>query len=290
MTKLSRRGDGIGLTTWAVGGKMTTLSCGERLSASVHDHRASGLSYDGGDDLLDTSDSGIPVAEREATPMSGSRVLLIDDEERILNFVARGLRSEGLVVDVAPDGDEGLRRALAAQYDLVILDLLMPGFDGMSVLRGILERKPDQSVMVLSALADTTSKVRSLELGAEDYLAKPFSLDELLARVRARLRTRVRSNQTRLAARHLSLDVIRREADAGLGPVPLAEREFLVLQELMMCAGRIVSKEHLLSKVWGYYFEPGSNVVDVYVRRLRAKLGPDAILTVRGEGYRIDAA
>jgi DNA-binding response OmpR family regulator len=243
-----------------------------------------------GGSLMDTPGTGMGASERNGTSVSGSRILLIDDEQRILNFVARGLRSEGLEVDVAADGKEGLQRALVSQYDLVILDLLMPGLDGMAVLQGILERKPNQSVIVLSALADTTSKVRSLELGAEDYLAKPFSLDELTARIHARLRARVRSAGTRLTVGHLSLDVIRREADLGTGPVPLAEREFLLLQELMRCAGRTVSKEHLLSAVWGYYFEPGSNVVDVYVRRLRAKLGADAIVTVRGEGYRIDAA
>src|SRR5947209_3929430 len=222
-------------------------------------------------------------------PMS-PRILVIDDEPRILNFVRRGLRGEGFSVDVTTEGAEGLRQALAERYDLVILDLLMPGLDGTAVLRGILARKPQQAVMVLSALTATNSKVHALELGAEDYLAKPFAFDELLARVHARLRSAARHPSTRLTSTRLTLDVIRREADAGSGPVPLAEREFLLMQELMRHAGRTVSKERILSAVWGYHFEPESNVVDVYVRRLRAKLGPDAISTVRGEGYRVDAA
>src|SRR5689334_7501993 len=184
------------------------------------------------------------------------RILVIDDEPRILNFVRRGLRGEGFLVEVASDGSEGLRRAVAESFDLVILDLLMPGLDGTAVLRGILARKPAQSVMVLSALTGTRSKVRALELGAEDYLAKPFAFDELLARVHARLRSAARMSPTHLAARRLSLDVIRREADSGSGPVPLAEREFLLLRELMRHAGRTVSKERLLSAVWGYHFEP----------------------------------
>jgi DNA-binding response OmpR family regulator len=218
---------------------------------------------------------------------SAWRILLVDDEPRILNFVSRGLRAEGFMVDVAHDGTEGLERALHERYDLVILDLLMPGLDGVSVLRGILSRKPQQSVMVLSALSDIRSKVECLEMGAEDYLGKPFSFNELLARVHARLRSADRARPSRLSAGRLSLDVIRREADIGNGPVPLAEREFLVLQELLRNAGRTVSKDHLLSAVWGYTFDPASNVVDVYVGRIRAKLGTDVVATIRGEGYRV---
>jgi DNA-binding response OmpR family regulator len=223
-------------------------------------------------------------------PALAGRVLLVDDEQRIVNFVRRGLEAEGLEVDPAGGGEEGLRLALSRSYDLVILDLVMPDMDGLSVLQQILERKPSQPVLVLSALSDTASKVRSLELGAEDYLSKPFSLEELLARVRARLRTAARADQTKLAVGPTTLDLIRRQVDDGSGPVPLADREFLLLQELMRHAGRSVSKERLLSSVWGYHFDPGSNVVDVYVRRLRAKLGPDAITTIRGVGYRFDAS
>ena len=222
----------------------------------------------------------VPADGSGDEPIPMGRVLLIDDEERILNFVRRGLEAEGMAVDVAPDGETGLELALSRPYDLVILDLVMPGLDGHDVLRRILDRKPAQPVLVLSALNDTASKVSSLEGGAEDYISKPFSLEELLARVHARLR----------AAAGLSLDLIRREADTGSGPVALADREFLLLGELMKHAGRTVSKERLLSSVWGYHFDPGSNVVDVYVRRLRAKLGAGAIRTVRGVGYRIDAA
>ena len=218
------------------------------------------------------------------------RILVIDDEQRILNFVRRGLEAEGMAVDIARDGVDGLRLALSSTYDLVVLDLVMPDVDGHAVLRRILERKPSQPVLVLSALNDTASKVSCLERGAEDYISKPFSLEELLARVHARLRTAARSSPTRLVAGPLSLDLIRRRADAGEGPIPLAEREFLLLGELMRNAGHTMSKERLLSSVWGYHFDPGSNVVDVYVRRLRAKLGAEVIVTVRGVGYRIDAA
>jgi DNA-binding response OmpR family regulator len=217
------------------------------------------------------------------------RILLVDDEERIVNFVRRGLEAEGMAVDVAVEGEEGLRLALAHPYDLVILDLVMPGPGGRDVLRRLVERKPAQSVMILSALNDTASKVDCLENGAEDYVAKPFSLDELLARVRARLRSAARSSPPLLRTETLTLDLIRRTADAGDGPVPLAHREFLLLRELMRNAGQTVSKERLLSSVWGYHFDPRSNVVDVYVRRLRAKLGPDVITTARGVGYRVDA-
>ena len=147
----------------------------------------------------------------EAQPALSGRVLLVDDEQRIVNFVRRGLEAEGLEVDTAGGGAEGLRLARSRTYDLLILDLVMPDVDGLSVLQQILERKPAQPVLVLSALSDTASKVRSLELGAEDYLSKPFSLEELLARVRARLRTAARADQTKLVVG---------PDDAGPDPAP----------------------------------------------------------------------
>jgi len=226
----------------------------------------------------------------EAQRLTSSHILVIDDEPRIVNFVARGLRAQGYGVETSVEAVEGLRLSNRGSYDLVILDLLMPGLDGVSLLRALLAHKPTQAVIVLSAVADPASKVECLELGAEDYLAKPFSLDELLARVRARLRRSAETGPTTLRAGRLQLDLIQREANAGAAPVPLAEREFLLLRELMKNAGRTMSKEQLLSSVWGFYFDSGSNVVDVYVGRLRRKLGPEVIETVRGKGYRIHVA
>ena len=223
-----------------------------------------------------------------AAPTRGARILLIDDERGILDFVSRGLQAEGYVVATAVDAGSGLRAALSQAYDLIILDLLLPDRGGVDVLRDIVAKLPGQPVIVLSALVDTSSKVTSFEVGAEDYLAKPFSLDELLARIRVRLRD-ARSRPTRLTAGSLILDLISRQAQGESGRVQLAEREFLLLRELMSSAGETVSKERLLATVWGYRFDPGSNVVDVYVRRLRAKIGGEAIKTVRGEGYRVDA-
>ena len=231
---------------------------------------------------------GSTAAPIDAEPASAGRILLVDDEQRIVNFVRRGLEAEGLIVDVALDGKEGLQLAIEHAYDLVILDLVMPGPGGLEVLRRLVKSRPSQPVMILSALNDTTSKVSCLEHGAEDYVAKPFSLDELLARVRARLRVAARSTPPFLRAGTVTLDVLRRQADVGAGPVPLAHREFLLLRELIGNAGHTVSKERLLSSVWGYHFDPRSNVVDVYVRRLRTKLGYDVITTVRGVGYKID--
>jgi DNA-binding response OmpR family regulator len=229
------------------------------------------------------------LAEDDQPPRAAlsGKILVVDDEQRILRFVVRGLEAEGFTVDSADNGPEGLRKALEGGHDLVILDLLMPGMDGVSLLHRLMASRPAQAVLVLSCLTATATKVRCLEAGAEDYLAKPFSLDELLARVRARLRAAAGRAATSLVAGPLRLDLIRREADSGSGPVPLAEREFLLLRELMAHTGTTVSKQRLLSSVWKYHFDPGSNVVDVYVRRLRAKLGAETIRTMRGEGYRI---
>jgi DNA-binding response OmpR family regulator len=227
----------------------------------------------------------------EITPRTAgpARILLIDDEQRVLRFVSRGLQAEGYAVDSTDNGADGLRLALTGAYDLIILDLLMPGLDGSALLGRIVRKLPSQQVMIVSCLTETATKVRCLEAGAGDYLAKPFSLDELLARVRAHLRVLARSTTaTTLEAGRLRLDLVRREADSGSGPVPLAEREFLLLCELMRHAGQTISKERLLSSVWQYHFDSGSNVVDVYVGRLRAKLGAETIKTVRGKGYQID--
>jgi DNA-binding response OmpR family regulator len=217
-----------------------------------------------------------------------SKLLAVDDEVSVLSFLARALRSEGFGVTTATNGEDALRCAAEQPYDLVVLDLVMPGTDGFSVLGQIMQLRPDQSVIVLSCLSDTITKVRCLEMGAEDYLCKPFALDELLARVRARLRVRVAGTPQLLTSRDLTLDPVGQKADAGAGPVALTHRECMVLAELMRNAGQMVSKERLLSTVWGYSFDPGSNVVDVTVRRLRAKLSNDVIQTVRGKGYGVD--
>ncbi len=176
---------------------------------------------------------------------------------------------------------------MAGDYDLVILDLVMPDMDGREILARLRRERPDQAVLVLSCLADVTTKVNCLELGAMDYLTKPFSLAELLARVRVRLRDDAHPLNEVLRAGELVLDFGRLEANMGHGPVSLTRLEFLLLRELMEHAGQSVAKGQLLASVWGYDFDPGSNVVDVCVRRLRSKLGFDLIKTVRGEGYQL---
>ncbi|HMH36676.1 MAG TPA: response regulator transcription factor, partial [Streptosporangiaceae bacterium] len=210
-----------------------------------------------------------------APPGSGARprVLVIDDEEAIRSALGRALAAEGLVTDLAGTAADGLSRARAEVYDLVVLDLLMPGTDGFAVLRD----RPGQTVLVLSCLADVRYKVDCFDLGARDYLTKPFSLDELLARVRNQLRGFDRV----IRAGEITLHVGRMEADIGQGPLPLTRLEFLVLKELMEHAGQAVSKGQLLESVWGYAFDPGSNIVGVCVRRLRAKIGDRLIKTVR---------
>jgi two-component system, OmpR family, response regulator len=225
------------------------------------------------------------LIDETAGIMPRGRILLIDDEQAIRSSIGRALTAEGHTVDFAETGAEGLELALARSYDLVILDLLMPGTDGRAVLTQLLRDRPAQVVMVLSCLADVKCKVDCLELGARDYLTKPFSLAELLARVHTQLRGEGLGAVIR--AGKLKLHVGRMEADIGHGPIPLTRLEFLVLRELMEHVGQSVSKSRLLTSVWGYDFEPGSNIVGVCVRRLRTKLGDHIIRTVRGEGYRL---
>jgi two-component system OmpR family response regulator len=218
---------------------------------------------------------------------TAARLLVVDDEPRIRDFIARALSAAGYAIDFAGSGGAGLRQAIAGDYDLVILDLIMPDMDGREILARLRRERPEQAVLILSCLADVTTKVNCLELGAQDYLTKPFSLAELLARVRVRLRDDGHPPNEVLRAGELVLDFGRLEANLGQGPVALTRLEFLLLRELMEHAGQSVPKGQLLATVWGYDFDPGSNVVDVCVRRLRSKLGFDLIKTVRGEGYQL---
>lgn len=232
-----------------------------------------------------------------ATGPVSSRILVVDDEPQIRDMVTRALQAAGYGIDSAADGEEGLTLALSGDYQLVILDILMPHADGRQVLRQLRRLRPDQPVLVLSCLSDVTAKVDLLDSGAKDYLTKPFSLDELLARVRVQLRADHQSTETALQHGHSAADIIRAgrlvldlgrmQADAGLGLVPLTRLEVLLLRELMEHLGESVPKGALLASVWGIEFDPGSNVVDVCVRRLRSKLGFDLIETVRGAGYRL---
>jgi DNA-binding response OmpR family regulator len=220
------------------------------------------------------------------------RILVVEDEARILAFLTRGLEAEGYTVVAADNGRDGLALATAEEWDLVVLDLLLPGLSGLQVLRELHRARPRLPVLILSARSDLQTKLRGFELGATDYVAKPFALDELLARVRVQLRvTRPIEDEHLLKAGRVALDLARRQARIGELVTDLSDREFRLLHHMLLHAGEVVSRERLLAEVWGYGFDPGSNVVDVCVRRLRQKLGPEApIETVRNAGYRLAAA
>jgi DNA-binding response OmpR family regulator len=219
------------------------------------------------------------------------RILIVEDEPRIRAFLASAFEAEGFVVDVVEDGENGLARALSGSYVLVILDLLLPGRDGLDVLRELHAMRSDLPVVILSARGDLSTKLRGFELGAVDYVAKPFSLDELIARARVHLRrARLTDDGATIRVGQLSLDLASRQARVGSTVAELSDREFHVLHFLMQHVGEVVSRERLLAEVWGYDFDPRSNVVDVCVRRLRRRLGPATpIETVRNAGYRAAA-
>jgi two-component system, OmpR family, response regulator len=222
--------------------------------------------------------------------VSLGRILVADDEPKIRSFVGRALHAAGYDIDFAEDGATALHVALENHYDLVILDLVMPEVDGRQALRELLATRPSQPVIVLSCVADVTAKVEMLELGAQDYLTKPFALAELIARVKARLRADPAHPPGEIIrAGGVALNVSHMVADVGRGPVSLTKLEFLLLRELMEHAGESVSKSKLLASVWGYDVDPGSNIIDACIRRLRSKLGFDLIKTVRGEGYQLIA-
>ena len=216
-------------------------------------------------------------------------VLIVEDERRIASFVARGLSREGYAVQAVADGAAALASAGREAPALVLLDVMLPGRDGIAVLRDLIAMFPSLPVMMLSARSDPETKVTALRAGAIDYVAKPFSFDELLERVRIHLRRSAELDPTVLSAHGVTLELRRRLADFGDGPVHLTDREALVLEYLMRHADEVVSRERLLSAIWGYSFDTETNTVDVCVRRLRLKIGHDRIATIRGAGYQLCA-
>ena len=215
------------------------------------------------------------------------RILLIDDEPRMLSLLLRVMRAHGFEVRCASDATRGWDM-LGADFSLVLLDLLMPETDGFELLGRIRNRWPSVPVIVLSAVSDVEAKVCCLDLGAADYVTKPFSMAELLARIR-RVRVPATNEDSRwIAHGRLRLDLHRHEVTAGDRVIALSTRECALLEHLMRHEGRVCTREELLAQVWGYEFDPGTNVVDVYVRRLRSKLGMHTIETVRSAGYSYD--
>jgi DNA-binding response OmpR family regulator len=220
------------------------------------------------------------------------KILVVEDETAIADFVQRGLEAEGYAVACADDGPEGERQALDEDVDLVVLDLMLPGRDGLSVLGSIRESKPALPVIVLTARDAIEDKVAGLDGGATDYVTKPFSFDELTARIRAHLRDPGQQHEpTVLDAAGIHVDLLSREVMLGKEAVHLSSREFDLLVHFMRHAGEVLSREQILSAVWGYDFDPGTNVVEVYVGYLRRKLaasgGPARIETLRSVGYRL---
>lgn len=214
-------------------------------------------------------------------------VLVIEDEPGIADFVRRGLEAAGFTVVVEADGLLGLLAAQREEVDLVVLDLGLPGLSGEQVLDRLRTARPGLPVIVLTAKDSVADRVANLDAGADDYVIKPFSFSELLARVRARLRRPDQPSSVVLVAGGISLDVRTRRATVADREVALSAREFTLLEVLLRHAGQVLSQAQLLDQVWGYDFEGSSNVVETYVRHLRRKLGPQRIETVRGAGYRL---
>ena len=216
-----------------------------------------------------------------------SSILIIEDEERISSFVDKGLRAAGFSSTIVANGTDGLAYALTGEYDLVLLDIGLPGLDGFTVLERIRAKDTALPVILLTARTSVADTVAGLDGGANDYMPKPFKFDELLARVRSRLRDAGQVVESSLRHGDLVLDLRTRRATVGERTVDLSAREFALAEEFLRHPDQVLSREQLLSRVWGFDFDPGSNVVDVYVRYLRGKLGAEHIETVRGMGYRL---
>ncbi|MDD5262175.1 MAG: response regulator transcription factor [Methylacidiphilales bacterium] len=218
------------------------------------------------------------------------KILVVEDDKKISSFIARGLKENGFTVDLAKDGIEGLHLALTGQHDAAVLDLMLPGMDGITLLERLRAARSRTPVLILSARHTVDDRVRGLQAGGDDYMTKPFSFTELMARIHALLRRSNGLSESQvLSVGDLNLDLLKREAARGGKPIPLQAKEFALLEYLMRNVGRIVTKTSILEHVYDYNFDPQTNVVDVLVCRLRNKIDRDSglklIHTVRGMGY-----
>jgi len=218
-----------------------------------------------------------------------ARVLIAEDEQRISSFIDKGLSANGFAVTVVADGPSAYDYATTGGFDLMVLDIGLPGMDGFEVLRRLRSQHNPIPVIVLTARDSVQDTVAGLEGGADDYMPKPFRFEELLARVRLRLMPDRVAEATVLSCGGLQLDLRTRQAHVDGRTVDLSAREFALAETFLRHSGQVLSREQLLSHVWGYDYDPGSNVVDVYVRYLRRKLGAERFVTLRGMGYRLDA-
>lgn len=219
------------------------------------------------------------------------RVLIVEDEKKTASFIRKALQAEGFAVDVCHHGEEALALAGQTPFDGIVLDIMLPGRDGLSVLRLLRQRQNPTPVLLLSARGEVNERVEGLNAGADDYLPKPFELVELVARVHALTRRRTEARSSTLQVADLALDTLTRRAQRGGVEIELSPREFRLLEFLMISAGRICGRMAILEKVWDYDFDPGTNLVDVYIGRLREKVDAGfelkLVQTVRGLGYRM---
>ncbi len=222
------------------------------------------------------------------------KILVVEDDKKLSGFLRKGLEAQGFVVDFSADGDEGYTLATTRSYDAIVLDIMLPGRDGLSILRNLRDRHATVPVILLTARSALNERLDGLNLGADDYLTKPFYIEELVARLHALIRRAAGNQRNLLQHRHVVVDLLTREVKAGGQVVELTAREFALLTYLLRSPGRTFTRTQICEHVWNYHFDPGTNLVDVYVQHLRKKLGGEKeqpfIETVRGVGYRIAEA
>ncbi len=219
------------------------------------------------------------------------RVLVVEDQERIASFIGKGLKEQGFVVDVVRDGDEGYALALTEPYDALVLDVMLPGRDGLSILKNLRKKGNAVPVILLTARSELDERLEGLNLGADDYMTKPFYIEELIARLHTVVRRTAGVTSHLLRIGDLSMNLVTRAVTRGDEEIPLSVREFSLLEYLMRSPGRVLSRTQICEHVWNYSFDPDTNLVDVYIQRLRKKIDrdhPDKLIeTIRGVGYRI---
>ena len=222
--------------------------------------------------------------------MQGVRILVVEDEKKLAGFLRKGLEEHGFTVTVSHNGDEAFTLLRAEAFDLIVLDIMLPGRDGLSILKSLRDRKNTVPVILVTARSEANERVEGLNLGADDYIAKPFYMDELLARIQAVLRRSSGASLSLLRAGDLTVNLITREVRRGKDELMLPPREFSLLEYLMRSPGRVFTRSQILEHVWGYSFDPGTNLVDVCIQRLRSQIDssrPDSLIeAVRGVGYR----